>query len=322
MKWRTMKRNEDYICETLGYSSLADIQEFPRYVQIETTATCNSKCSMCPRSRELPKRRTWWMEKDLRKKLLAELALFADHVRRVTPQGYGEPLLDSVIFEFIAGLKNVGIKEVFISSNGSRLNEEQSRALFESGLDQIDFSVDAFTKETYEKIRKGLDYDVMKKNIENFIRIRDEIGAKTRIRFRYVIQECNEHEFDDFCAYWKGQLSPEDTISGKKIHTFGGNVEMPDSEEYNALRRELLTLPCKALFGSLVVLSDGTVPVCGVDVNQEHIAGDANESTLQEIWKGELMAEFRKNHLEHGRAAYPHCPECNSFAPDLKLPDA
>jgi len=317
-----MRKNEKYICDQLAISKPTTEEDFPLYIQIETTAKCNSKCRMCPRSKELPKRRGWYMEPALRGQLIEELSNHTDHIRRVIPQGYGEPLLDPELHSFISNLKKIGIKEVFISSNASALNREKSIALLESGLDQIDLSVDAFTKETYEKIRRGLKFEVVIKNIKQFIKLRNESRAKTRIRFRYVIQEDNHQEFAKFSSYWRELLTDEDIISGKKIHTFGGNIEMPGSKDYLELHKKLLSLPCKGLFGSLFILCDGSVPICGVDVNQKQIAGDANISSLQSIWNGNLFKEFRKKHLEYGRASFSFCSECNSWAPELKLKNA
>lgn len=314
-----MRSNMEYICDNLDLTSISETERFPIYVQIETTARCNSRCLMCPRSKELPRRKTLDMSKALMDKLLKELACYSGHIRRVVPQGYGEPFLDPNLPYFIRELKDIGIKEVFISSNASVLNEELSHSVIESGLDQIDFSLDAFTEGTYERIRKGLHYDTVLRNIENFIRIRDESNSKTSIRFRYVIQETNEHEFDDFCRYWSRQLRGGDIVYGKKIHTFGGSIEMPQLEEYRELQKEMLSRPCKGIFGSLVILSDGSVPICGVDVNQKHIAGDANVALLKDIWRGGLFGEFRRRHLEQGQASYLHCSACNSWAPELKV---
>jgi len=315
-----MDLNKQYICDNLNLFSYSEIEKFPLYVQIETTAKCNSKCIMCPRSKELPQRQAWSMSKKLMDKLVDELALYSKHIRRVIPQGYGEPLLDPNLFYFIKRLKETGIQEVFISTNASELSEELSHALLESGLDQIDFSIDAINESTYEKIRKGLKYKTVVENIKRFIKIRDKIGGKTKVRFRYVIQKgINEDEHDDFCTYWRKRINSDDIISSKKIHTFGGNIEMPDEDEYNTLKDKLSVLPCKGIFGTLTVLTDGSMPICGVDVNQKYIAGNANLSSLKDVWQGKLFNEFRQNHLRNGRSAYPHCIECNSWAPELKL---
>jgi len=313
--------NGKNICEKLELSSLSSIDKFPLYVQIETLAKCNSRCIMCPRSRNAPIRQTLEMTDWIFEKIVDELKYHTDHVRRATLQGYGEPLLDIKLASRIARLKEIGIREVFISTNASLLDEEISRTILESGLDQIDFSVDAITKETYEKIRKGINYDMVVNNIQKFIRMRNNIKSKTKVRFRYVIQPENDHEYDDFCVFWKKRIGEGDIISGKKIHTFGGHVEMPDSTEYQLLQEKIRYLPCKGVFGSIYIYCDGQVPICGVDVNQDYIAGNLRKSSLEEIWRGELFTEFRKKHLEFGRASYEHCPSCNSWASELKLPE-
>lgn len=314
--------NEKYVCENLEIKALSDIDLFPLYVQIETLAKCNSRCIMCPRSSHAPIRQTLEMADWIFEKIINELKDHVDHVRRVTPQGYGEPVLDKKLPSRIAQLKKIGIREVFISTNASLLNEERAGAILESGLDQVDFSVDAVSKVTYEKIRKGINYDVVVHNIQNFIKMRDKMKSKTRIRFRYVIQAENDHEYDDFCLFWKKRIGEGDIISGKKIHTFGGHIAMPDSDEYRRLQAKMKELPCKGVFGSMFIYSDGQVPICGVDVNQDYIAGDLKISSLEEIWQGRLFNEFRSKHLDSGRSSYAHCPACNSWATELKMPDA
>lgn len=316
-----ISENGKNICEKLEINSLSYVDKFPLYVQIETLAKCNSRCIMCPRSRNAPIRQTLEMTDWIFEKIVKELQYHADHLRRVTLQGYGEPLLDIKLPYRIARLKEIGIREVFISTNASLLDETISQAILESGLTQVDFSIDAITKETYERIRKGINYNVVVNNIQEFIKMRNNIKSKTKVRFRYVIQPENDHEYDEFCEFWKKFIGEEDIISGKKIHTFGGHIEMPDSIEYQRLREKIRYMPCKGVFGSLYIYCDGQVPICGVDVNQDYIAGNLKESSLEEIWRGELFTEFRKKHLEFGRSSYKHCPSCNSWASELKLPE-
>lgn len=318
----TTTGNQQYICNKLEIESMYSIFDFPLYLQIETIAKCNSRCMMCPRSRTKPIRQTLVMNDHVFEKIVTELQHHTNQVRRVTPQGYGEPLLDDKLPHRIAQLKEIGIKEVFISTNASLLDEEKAFSILKSGLDQVDFSIDAVEKSVYEKIRIGLNFDLVVTRIQNFIEMRNKMKAKTRVRFRYVIQENNANQFAEFCSFWKKRIGENDVISGKKIHTFGGHVEMPDSAEYRDLQATLNYLPCKGVFGSLFVYCDGQVPICGVDVNQDFIAGDLETTSMEEIWKGQLFSEFRKRHLECGRSSYKHCQMCNSWATELKLGDA
>lgn len=322
MKISKINRNKNYICRNLEINSFSEIEKFPLYINIETTSRCNSHCIMCPRSKGEPDRQTIEMNDSLYEKLLQEMKHHAKQIRRVVPQGFGEPLCDLKLPFRIAKLKEIGICEVFIATNASLLDEEKSQAILESGLDQMDVSIDAFTKETYEKIRRGLNHKIVVNNIKNFVKMRDETKSKTRVRLRYIIQQENVHEFDDFCEFWKEYLSEGDIVYGKKIHTFGANIEMPDSKEYHELSKKLESFPCKSLFSTLFVNCDGSVPTCGVDVNKRYIVGNTNQSSLEEIWQNKLFTDFRKRHLEFGRLAYSYCRECNSWAPELKLSNA
>ena len=68
--------------------------------------------------------------------------------------------------------------------------------MLDSGLDDLRISLDAHTKQTYEKIRRGLDYDVVKENVLMLIQMRDDIQSNMSIRIRMVELEENKGEKD------------------------------------------------------------------------------------------------------------------------------
>ena len=54
------------------------------------------------------------------------------------------------------------------------LSEERARKFLKSGATRLRFSLDAATKETYEKVRLGGKYETTMKNIDNFLQIRKQ----------------------------------------------------------------------------------------------------------------------------------------------------
>ena len=54
--------------------------------------------------------------------------------------------------------------DIMINSNATLLSEERSRKMLGTGLTRLRFSLDAATKETFEKIRIGAKYDSVMKN--------------------------------------------------------------------------------------------------------------------------------------------------------------
>ena len=67
---------------------------------------------------------------------------------------YGEALLLRYkLYYMIEYAKKKGLEYVILNTNAMLLNGEMGHMLIDSGLDRLIFSVDGFSKETYEKIR-------------------------------------------------------------------------------------------------------------------------------------------------------------------------
>ena len=65
-----------------------------------------------------------------------------------------------------------------ISTNATILTEESSRRLIQAGLDYIIFAFDGATKATYEKYRKGAEFEKVRENILGFLKVKKELKSK------------------------------------------------------------------------------------------------------------------------------------------------
>ena len=89
--------------------------------------------------------------------------------------------------------------DIFIVSNGSLLNENKAIKLLETNIKKIQFSLDAFKAETFEKnrftkIKKPGLYEKVKNNIINFIKLRDKMGKKfPLVRVSFIELEENKN---------------------------------------------------------------------------------------------------------------------------------
>ena len=90
----------------------------------------------------------------------------------LNPQGVNEPLLDQDLENYIKFARDHGFIDIMMNTNATLLSEERSRKMLGSGLTRLRFSLDAATKETYEKIRVGAKYESVIKNIEQFMKIK------------------------------------------------------------------------------------------------------------------------------------------------------
>ena len=70
--------------------------------------------------------------------------------------------------------------------------------------------------------------------------------------------------------------------------------------------------PCAGLWNTPMVHVNGEVTTCCLDEKLENKVGNLQQNSLQDIWNGEVMNNWRKAHIE-GRfdESGPLCTRCN-----------
>ena len=297
-----------------GFEDIETLLRFPKYIQLETVSLCNASCRMCPIKEVKRDQDTFIMKQEIFDKIVNDVKPFASTIKRFTVQGEGEPLIDKNLEKRIKALKKAGVPFVVFGTNGSLFNEERSRSIIGSGVDEVSFSVDGATAETFEAIRTPLKYDQCVGNIQNFITLRNEINPKLNIRIRMTLQESNQHEFDAFQSFWKGKVNSNDTVYGRLLHSWGnwlGGYGLGSEQDPAVLNAK----PCTAPFSTLFILSDGRAVLCCQDFNGTVTLGHMARATIQEIWHNDTINKIRDLHLAQGRKAMSICKDCNLWDP-------
>ncbi len=299
------------LANRINLQDLSESLNFPKYFEVETIRACNARCSMCTVHEWKDKNNK--MEEQLFDKIAEEMSHYSEWINHVCLSRNGEPLLDANLVKKIKLLKKYGIKHVTFSTNASILSEKKAIELIESGLDDIRFSIDGITKETFESIRKGLNFEQVIKNCLKFIELRGS-STKPRIQVRMTLQDSNKHEEEDFQKFWKSKLTQNDIVSSKPMHSWGNQLE---SYKKNGLDVET-SIPCISPWSTMVIHFGGTVPLCGCDYNNKFALGDANKNTIKEIWQGEEYKKIRQIHSTEGRNKIPLCIGCNVWDDERK----
>jgi radical SAM protein with 4Fe4S-binding SPASM domain len=287
------------------------ISEFPLYFEIETSHTCNARCPMCAISKWGNIKKPF-MDDSLFKKIADEIIQHKDIVRVVDLTRDGEPLMDKKLEDKIKYLKNGGIRHVNISTNASLLTKRRCKSIIESGIDEIMFSVDGYYKETFEKIRKGLNYDIVKSNILRFIKYRDSMRSDLKIRVRMVLQDDNRSEADIWGNYWKCFLKDKDEVYHKKIHNWGNQVDCD-------IDKNITTIPCSSVFNTMIIKYNGNVIICPADFYEKYSSGNLIKDTISNIWhNGEYFNMFRKIHNDNKRNDLELCRYCRWWDSTIK----
>ena len=305
--------NITYLVQRLSLDSFEDCLSFPVYYEIETVNACNATCKMCTVN-DWKKRKDPFMPDALFEKIADELIDNKDIVRTVNLSRDGEPLMDQKLEEKIHCLKKGGIKNITFSTNASMLNKKRALALLESGLDEIMFSIDGLSKETFEEIRSGLCLEKIVDNVRNFIKLRDETSSPVRIRVRMVLQKENMKEVEEWGKYWRGFLKESDSVHAKSIHGWGNQLE-----NYVALQEfEKITQSCTSPFSTMVIRYNGDVTICPLDYDFKYCNGSIANQSIKEIWQnGIYFKQFRKFHLEGTRDEFSLCRGCRLWDSDV-----
>ena len=132
------------------------------YLRISITDRCNLKCFYCRPSKQIK-----YFDKDevLKDDEIVRIVRIAHKygVRKVRLTG-GEPLMRKNILHLISSLKETGMHELSLTTNGIKLSE-RALDLKMAGLDRVNISLDTLDAEKYKQITSGGDISLVLKSI-------------------------------------------------------------------------------------------------------------------------------------------------------------
>jgi MoaA/NifB/PqqE/SkfB family radical SAM enzyme len=303
----------------------------PRSIQIECTTRCNLKCTFCELS--------YWTEKptDLKFDRLQQMVSRLPKLRRVDLTGIGEALMNREFLNIVEFLKSRGT-HITLNDNFTLMTEKTARRIVELGVDQIFLSLDGATKDTYEHIRVGANFDKVIDNVRGLLDMKRRLGKRLpEVKINSVICLTNYHEMPAIV-----ELAHEIGIGMVvfvNVVTFENTADLDTRnvrrnleaklQEALARARELGVLIKTELFHTMpvqecdfpwkrnFVTQDGYVhPCCHTTQTGDRAAlnrrslGNLLETSFEDIWRGSGYAAMRR---KMGRGILPsvcqHCPK-------------
>lgn len=307
IQFSTSKDINEYLAKRLGteftkYREILEAAarfeaepEFPVHLDLETTYVCNLRCIMCTHGTpEKRPRRPALMDFELFRSVIDEGEKYG--LRAIGLDQEGDPLLHPRLKEFIDYACSKGVSDIMINTNALVLDEHKTDMLLHSGLSRIHFSLDAYTKETYDKIRIGSDFDKVKNNILSFCERKRELEMELPVtRVSFVKMSINEHELEDFVSFWSQHVDFIAIQEFNNPYPNDKNLEklMPKSREKQD------DYHCTQPWFRMVVLTDGSVlPCCLIGYSRFMKVGDAHRAKLYDLWNSEKVKELRKIHKQ------------------------
>ncbi len=275
------------------------LSEFPIHLLIEPTSVCNIRCVMCFQIDKsfTQKEHMGRMPMEMFNKVIEEASL--NSCKAVTLASRGEPTLHKDLPIMLELMSKKNFLDIKINTNATKLTEDLCRAILSSGVNELVYSVDAGTKETYESIRVGGKFDNVVQNIDTFNEIRrvEFPGSRTVTRISGV--KVNDfQDIDQMTDFWSERVD-EVTIK-------------PATPRWDSYNNDLTyrSEPCELLWERLYVWYDGKINPCDFDYKSYLSVGNINEISIKEAWLGKGYGKLREAHSSAKRGKITPCDRC------------
>jgi len=322
---------------------LLGVDIYPPFIEIEPTTVCHLRCIMCEH--------TYWREPP-RNMSFEEFEMIVDQFPKLKwagLTGIGSSFLNKDFLKMIRYLKERSTIIEIIDSFNKPVNEEILKELIKIEPDILFVSIYGGSKETYERICVGGNFDVVLENIKMFVRLRKKMKTLLPVlNFHYIVSRLNIHEIPDFLEF----VDSLDTEVGEVLltpllHTFDEvkDLEIKLSEDnlrdakakakelgialdYNlSVESEKWRLPkkppisnCVEWIMPFIFVTGHVVPCCvGNEANRRDFQkatslGNIFNKSFKEIWYGDKYKKFREM-IRKGEAPV-QCHDCPIYTPN------
>ncbi len=314
------ERLKNYIVSK-NESDLVHRSFLPSIIDLEPNSQCNYRCIMCHVSE-------WEKGKRTDDMLLDDFKNFIDgnpHLTEVKLHGMGEPLLHKDYFKMIEYLVKRKIW-VRTSTNASLFHiRDNAKKLIDSGVGEVQVSIDGATKDVYEKIRRKGKFDRVK---DNCIKLNNYANSKERLytRMWVVVQKLNRNQLIHFVelagamgfrrisfsfslndwglSYWRdknNKIQPDHYLSKEEeqeliLVSKREGVEVTiwrQSSKYESTPGKY----CPWVFNRPYISCDFKAVPCSMIGNPD-VSNFGNAKIMSKVWNNEKYIKLRKQHID------------------------
>lgn len=273
-----------------------DLRLFPQEAAIEITNHCNLSCRMCPHNKMTRPRGV--MDYELYCKIIDDLKGKTEFIYLY---GTGESLLVKDFFKYASYAVKSGMTTC-LSTNVTMINREIAEKLIDTGIDFIVLAIDGSTRDTYNNIRIGADFDSTINKCKILLQEKLKKGVKTDITIQFIVMGENLRESDGLRDLFSNE---------EKKRAINQFRLKPLYETYAGGTANVAhTCPCYFLWNFISITWEGKVQICCMDYDASHIIGDLNHKGVSEVWNGKEVQRLRKLHLDLKHDAIPLCSTC------------
>lgn len=341
--WATLfSRDAGLALQDAVYRYFPHLGPYPKQLEVEVTTACNLKCTICEH--------TYWTEKP-RHMTFEQFKRVVDQfpgLKWVGMTGIGSGFLNPDYMKMLRFLKEERRCFVEFFDHFFLLGEEISRDLVQMGINKIWVSLESASRDSYNSIRVGSDFDRVLENLRAMMRVKREMKSPIpELWFHFIINRHNIGEMEDYVDLVAELAQQEKGLSAPIIYwtrllafdEVEDLVAVPSRDRMVAIEKKCRA---KGIFPILnenvacdkpmslctkwnepfVLVTGHLQPCCALNeandrpYQEEHAFLNVLENDFRRWWRSPQKSEFLAN-LKQG-VVNPVCKNCHIF----RHPDA
>ena len=258
-----------------------------KYVSLEAHTVCNQSCYFCPVS--IAPREDYFMPMELYRDILRQLTAWRDTIEAVFMINYNEPTADRRFVEQVAAIREAGLPPAVLT-NATGLTPRRVDEILElGGLRFLSINLSTVDRERYRATRGG---DHLAQVLRNLDYVKDKPLAE---RMDMIVlgtgDEQHELAFREVERRFAGSrfaVSKHRVMDRAGLLTIGARPPAP-------LRRlrgcdNVGSRPLQHLH----ITPRGKCVLCCEDYDENHVIGDLNGSSVEEVLTGPEIRRLRR----------------------------
>ncbi len=323
-----------------------DASAFPLMVVVSIVYPCNFGCPNCPYTDENSDLRKFYkankadrLPRILWDKIADECAKYGSYIRCT---GGGEPLLHPELPDMISSAKSKGAK-VWLNTNGSMFGPDAAgrrrlQQIIDSGVDMIEFSMDAADAYTYSKLRppisgkdpRSIDkrWEDQVNNIREALKVRSQKKASDTNIVVSMIRQKALGDVETAERFWRNEVKVDNVIT-RKFLSWDDNTNINldnsiDNNLYGDYQNDVEDLsnlsPCVWLFERLNIDTLGQFALCGQDISftTAHKFPTLYDSSIEEVWQNNIFKSYRQAHINGKAGELSPCKNCSAWKAGIR----
>jgi pyruvate-formate lyase-activating enzyme len=269
----------------------------PYQLTIDVTNKCNLHCPYCPTGRgEQGGRGRGTISYELFTAILDELGPYAYDLELFN---WGEPFFNRELPKLLAYASGKRVRTVVSTNLSFPMTEDYIGSVVTAGLSGLTAAIDGVDQASYERYRRGGDFDLAIRNLQTFVRVKRELASATPdICWQYLVFAHNE-AFVERARALAAEIGTDFFTAVAGLHD---DPAWTPKETYNLDYLRVHPNRCTFLWEKAVFHWDGGFASCCMGFHKHDDFDTFRPGDFRRLWNNEKFVAARRIWTERDSA--------------------